>query len=182
MDENGETPENGENRENGETAENCETLKTVKLARALPHNSTTPACETLKHKTPPAPCSSAETVKHIPGRRRGIAPCTVCETLKQRRKIQASEGVTCFTPASIADPSETAPHPYDSVGETLKRPDTGRIARETVKHPGAGCTGRETLQHLVRRPQAPSRARGHETVKRLKPAPPPKRAGRWPGA
>jgi len=184
--ENRETAENGEKAENGENAGIRETPKTVKRLKAvktagpLPHALAAQTRETLKQESPPASRDGPETVKHNPGRRREMALCTTRETLKQRRKTQVREGLTCFTPASPAGSPETAPHPYDSVGETLKRPDPGRIARETVKHPDAGRTGRETLQHPARRPQAPSRAWGHETVKRLKPAPPPKRAERWP--
>jgi hypothetical protein len=146
-DKNGETPENAEARENGET---------LKTAKTPSHNPIAPACETLKQETVPASRGGAGAVTQAPARRRGISQRTVRETLKQRRKFQANEGITCFTANAPAGYPEMALRRYDIVGETLKHP--------------------------ARRPQVPSRAWGHETVKRLKQAPPPKRVERWPVA
>jgi len=113
MAENREKPENAENRENAETAENGEPLKRTPTASAP---------ETLKHETAPASCGKAETVKHTSGRASWISPRTARETVKQPLKIQADEGLTCFTPHAPAPPPETPPHRWSTRRETLKHP------------------------------------------------------------
>jgi len=128
--ENGETPENAENREN---AENGETRKSVNMASAPNDQTAAPTLETRQHETPPASCSSPETVKQAPGRPRRTTPRTACETLKQHRKTQAGEGVGCFTPISPAGPPETVPCRIRAARETVKHPAPTRRVRETAK-------------------------------------------------
>ena len=80
-----------------------------------------PMPETLKHETP-ASCSRAETVKHAPGETARIAPRLARETVKQSRKTQSGEGLTCFTLHGPAHSPETVLHQTDTVCETLKHP------------------------------------------------------------
>jgi len=102
-----------ENRENGETAENAETLHRAPTASAP---------ETLKHETAAASHGRAETVKHAPGQASRIALRIARETVKQSRKTQSGEDLTCFTPHGPAHPPETVLHQTDTACETLKHP------------------------------------------------------------
>jgi len=80
------------------------------------------ARETLKHETLSASRGGAETVKHAPGRRCGIALRTRRETLKQRRKTQTLEGLRCFRPTEPAGFPETLSCRSDTTRETVKHP------------------------------------------------------------
>jgi len=152
----GAAPCTREMAENAETLKIMKTVKTVKtaktsksarMARQLSHDPAAPPPETLKQGTMPASRGGAETVKRMPGRPCAIAPRMPrisCETLKQRRKTQAGEGVKCFMPISPAGRPETASR-------------RSSAARETVKHPAlpkAACRGHETLKRRERRHRA----------------------------
>jgi len=141
-----EMAENAETLKIMKTVKTAKTSESVRMAGQLSHDPAAPppAPETLKQGTVPASRGGAETVKQMPGRPCAITPRISCETLKQRRKTQASEGVACFTPISPAGRPETASRQSSA-------------ARETVKHPAlskAACRGHETLKRRERRHRA----------------------------
>jgi len=112
-------PENGENPENGETLKTVETVRTTKTLKHAPAAS---SCETLKQALPPASRGDVEAVKHTPERPCQITLRRAHETVKQPRKMQSGEDVTCFTPRVPASPPETVPRRGGAAREALKLP------------------------------------------------------------